>query len=237
MPNLLASFKASVKRRAPWLVPPYSYVVWRFVIRPRWRRLGMDVFSEHYRRNGWGKVESASGEGSSYEQTAAVRQALPAIVRDFEVRTLLDAPCGDFNWLRSVDLPVRYVGIDVVQALIDSNQRRFANDSRSFVRLDLTRDPLPAVDLVLCRDCLFHFSYADIHKALANIKRSGARLLLTTTNPSLAANRDIVTGEWRRLNLQAPPFSLPAPLMLVDERCPSPYAPDKHLALWRIADL
>jgi SAM-dependent methyltransferase len=237
MNRRLAVLKGVVKRRAGWLVPAYSYVIWRFVIRPRWRKLGMGVFAEHYRRNSWGNRESVSGDGSTLAETAAVRDALPDICRDYDVRTILDAPCGDFNWLRSVDLPVAYIGADIVAEIVAANQDRFATDRRSFVRLDLTTDPLPAADLVLCRDCLFHFSFAHIHQALANIRRSGARLLLTTTNPSLGANRDIVTGEWRPLNLQAPPFSLRPPLLLINERCPSPYAADKHLALWRVADI
>ena len=237
MPGLLASFKSTVRRRAPWLIPLYGYVVWTFIVRPRWRKLGMDVFTEHFRRNGWGNPESKSGDGSTLEQTAAVRGALPIVVRDFQLRTILDIPCGDFNWMRSVNLPVHYIGADVVAEIVARNRERFTTDARSFVRLDLTADTLPTVDLILCRDCLFHFSFADIARALSNIKRSGARFLLTTTNTELDRNRDIVTGEWRRLNLQAFPFLLPSPLMLIDEQCPEADARDKHLGLWRVADL
>jgi hypothetical protein len=46
---------------------------------------------------------------------------------------------------------------------------------------DLTRDPLPKVDLVLCRDCLVHLSFDDIYESLDNLRRSGSMLLLTTT--------------------------------------------------------
>jgi hypothetical protein len=237
MSKLTAAAKALVKRRAPWLVPGYSYIVWQFFIRPRWRKMGMAVFTEHFRTNGWGNLESVSGSGSTLAGTVAVRDALPAVLTQHDVRTMLDIPCGDFNWLNAVDLPVRYVGADVVSEIVAMNSARFSAGGRSFVQLDLTTDVLPRADLILCRDCLFHFSFSDIAHALANIKRSGARLLLTTTNTELERNRDIVTGEWRRLNLQAAPFSLPAPLMLIDERCTDPGASDKQLGLWRIADL
>lgn len=229
--------KEWIKKRVPMLVPIYSYVLWTFVIRPRWRRLGMGVFTEHFRNTGWGSTESVSGEGSTLEQTIAVRAALPDIVRDFDIRTMLDIPCGDFNWMKMVDLPLNYIGADIVDDVIASNQRRFANASRSFAKLDVTSDVLPAVDLILCRDCLVHFSLEHVSAALANMKASGARYLLTTTNTQLEHNKDIVTGEWRRLNLQIAPFSLPAPLRVIDEKCPNPASPDKHLALWRIADL
>ena len=231
------SIKKAVKHRAPWLVPIYSYFCWNFVIRPRWRKMGMAIFTEHYRRNGWGNGESVSGEGSTVEQTAVIRAALPNIVRDFQIQTMLDIPCGDFNWMKLLELPVQYTGADIVAEIVAENQRRFGNPARAFARLDLTADALPAADLILCRDCLFHLSYDHVSKALANIKRSGSGFLLTTTNTRLARNKNIVTGEWRRLNLRLPPFSLPAPLLLIDEKCPNPASPDKHIGLWRISDL
>lgn len=229
--------KKWIKRRVPWLVPIYSYLVWNFVIRPRWKKLGMGVFTEHFRNNGWGSAESVSGEGSTHEQTVVVRSLLPKIVQDFDIRTMLDIPCGDFHWMRLLDLPVIYIGADVVDEVVAANKDRYSSDSRSFAKLDVTKDQLPAVDLVLCRDCLFHFSFKHVAEALENIKASGARYLLVTTNTQLEQNKDIVTGEWRRLNLQIAPFSLPAPILLISEECPDPASSDKHLALWRIADL
>jgi len=197
----------------------------------------MAVFTEHYRNNGWGCEESRSGTGSTVLQTAVIRNALPQIVRDFRVQSILDIPCGDFNWMKLLDLPLTYTGADFVDEIAAENHRLYSNGTRSFHRLDLTADPLPPADLLLCRDCLPHFSFGNIFKALDNIRRSGSGLLLTSTYPRLERNRDIVTGEWRRLNLQIPPFSLPEPLLLLDEQCPDPASPDKSLALWRISDL
>ncbi len=231
----MQDIKAAVKRTAPFLVPIYSFFVWNLVIRPRWRRMGMAaVFAEHTRTNGWGSEESLSGTGSTLEQTAVIRQRLPELVRVYGVETILDIPCGDFNWMRHVDLLVRYIGADIVDDLIRQNREAYADDRRAFEVLDLTRDMLPRADLVLCRDCLFHLSFAHAAMALANIKASGSRLLLATTNPELQRNRDIVTGGWRRLNLRRPPFSLPEPVLLIDEQIPGH---DKHIGLWRIVDL
>jgi hypothetical protein len=134
--------------------------------------------------------------------------------------------------MQLVDLPVRYIGADIVDDLVAKNQSKFSDPRRYFIKVDLTVDPLPPADLVFCRDCLPHLSFDHISKALANIKCSGARLLLTTTNPMIERNRDIVTGEWRWLNLRIPPFCLPRPLMLVEED-----EPQKCLGLWKINDL
>jgi hypothetical protein len=233
----LHPIRDAVKRRAPWLTPIYRYMYLNFLRRLKWRKMGMTIFVEHYQENSWGCSESVSGEGSTLDQTVAIRVALPQVIKDFQIQTMLDIPCGDFNWMKLLDLPVHYIGADVVENIVVENQKRFGNHSRSFTKLDLTGDTLPKVDLIFCRDCLFHFSYNHIFSALSHIKRSCSRYLLTTTNTQLHQNKNIVTGEFRRLNLQISPFSLPAPLLIIDEKCPNPDKPDKCMGLWRICDL
>jgi hypothetical protein len=170
--------------------------------------------------------------GSTLLATEIVRDALPKLLAELHAGTILDIPCGDFNWMKLVDLNAKYIGADIVEDLIEVNRKLYSSESRSFVRLNLLTDPLPQADLILCRDCLFHLSFQHIEQALSNLKRSNAAYLLTTTNPSVKKNRNIATGEWRRLNLQAAPFSLPQPLRLIDEQVEG-----KFLGLWRISDL
>jgi len=97
--------------------------------------------------------------------------------------------------------------------------------------------PLPAADMLLCRDCLVHLSNAHIRRALANIRASDTTYLLTTTFTDRDRNQDIPTGSWRPINLLLPPYNFPEPLRLIDERCPDPTYADKHLGLWRVADI
>lgn len=62
---------------------------------------------------------------------------------------------------------------------------------------------------------------------------------MTTALVGPRGNEDIVTGSWRALNLERRPFSLPAPLHAIDERCHHTggiYA-DTRLGVWRIEDL
>lgn len=161
-------------------------------------------------------------------------------MRKLNTRTLLDAPCGDFNWIaEAADSVERYVGMDVVPDLIEHNLRRYLTDRRSFALADITRDDLPAVDVILCRDCLVHFSAQDVWTTLANFRRSGSRYLLTTTFIERDTNGSIRTGSWQPLNLQAAPFHFPIPLDLVDERCTHTGGiyRDKRLALWELASL
>ncbi len=199
-----------------------------------------DVFSDIYARNTWGNGESRSGGGSAMCATEAVRLGLPRLVRDYGIRSVLDAPCGDVNWMQGL-LPeiADYTGLDIVAPLVEQNRTRYGSPSVRFVLGDVARDPLPPADLILVRDCLVHVSTGAAIDALRNIARTQASYLLVTTFPDCAVNRDVLTGGWRPLNLQRAPFDLGAPLEWVHERAPGPDGAfaDKALGLWAIRDL
>jgi hypothetical protein len=199
-----------------------------------------EAFEYIHRTRHWAGGESVSGEGATEAQTGRLRQIVADVVRDLGVRTLLDVPCGDFGWMRTVDLGgARYIGGDIVPALIAERQARDADDRHAFVVLDVAGDPLPAADLILCRDVFVHFSFADIRRTIDNIRRSGIPRLLTTTFPDHAVNEDITTGDWRLLNLERAPFHFPPPERLLNEGCTEGggiYA-DKSLGLWDVARL
>lgn len=199
----------------------------------------VDTFQQIYDTQHWSPL-ALSGEGASDAQTATLREALPALFQRFEVRTLIDAPCGDFGWMRAIDLTgITYIGLDIVPSLIAQHQQRFTTPQRRFQITDLLIDDLPSGDLLLCRDCLVHLSFEAIGRVIANLKRSSITYLLTTTFPMRPANHDITTGDWRVLNLEQAPFSFPSPLYLLNENCTEGdgFFADKSLGLWRIADL
>jgi hypothetical protein len=105
--------------------------------------------------------------------------------------------------------------------------------------LNLIKDPLPKSDLIIVRDCLVHLSNKDVINAIKNIKSSGSKYLLTTTFTNLSLNSDILTGEWRPLNLLCAPFNLSNPLLVINENCTEgngEYS-DKSMALWEIESL
>lgn len=199
------------------------------------------AFGRMWRDNCWDDAESRSGTGSNLEQTAFLRDALPDLLRDLRVGYLLDIPCGDFHWMKEVHLPrgLVYLGGDIVEEIIRTDNDKYANNTISFRKLDILRDALPRVDLVLCRDCFVHFSFTDIFRAMCNLKRSGSTYLLVTHFSDDRQNSDIITGRWRPLNLTRPPFNFPPPLRVIDERCTEAEGRyrDKELALWRLEDL
>lgn len=190
------------------------------------------IFKGHYETNAWGSKESASGPGSTAEYTENIREALPKLRRELAIETLLDAPCGDFNWFRLIQWgePISYKGGDIVRPLVERNQTLYGAPTTEFFHLDIVAGALPVVDLWLCRDCLFHFSNHDIFLVMANFFRSDIRYLLTTTHSNWHENTDISTGAFRMLNLQLPPFSFGEPLKVIDDWIEG--FPVRHLALW-----
>jgi len=129
------------------------------------------IFRRIFDLNLWGNCDSASGEGSNLERTAAVRSALPALLARHGVRSMLDAPCGDFFWMKEVALDVdSYIGADIVPELIAHNIGDHSSQHRWFIVCDLVEDELPRADLVFCRDCLVHLSYAETRRALEQMK-------------------------------------------------------------------
>jgi hypothetical protein len=219
---------------------PWTYIWWQNHL---WRwllsRLGpSEVFGLIYAENLWGVEESRSGAGSTLSQTEAMRNTLPALLSQLEVKTLLDLPCGDFHWMSRIKLAgIDYIGADIVPALVASNASQYSGPGRAFIELDLVTSKLPMVDAVLCRDCLVHLPNEMVATALRNICSSGSTWLISTTFPSHLENPDITLGLWRPINLERPPFSLPPPQTLLHEGNPDPRYADKCLGVWRLSDL
>ncbi|MDP6252660.1 MAG: class I SAM-dependent methyltransferase [Verrucomicrobiota bacterium] len=195
-------------------------------------------FRHIYETNHWSEAESVSGPGSTLEETEPIRRELPALLGELGATSLLDLPCGDFHWMQHTDLAgIDYIGGDLVGELIERNQAQHAHEGINFRKLDLVRDTLPTVDAVLCRDCLVHLSFGDAQAALANVARSRVKWLLTTSFPGVERNDDIVTGQWRPLNLMLPPFNLPEPAKRIAENCTESEFAGKLLGVWPVADL
>jgi hypothetical protein len=219
---------------------PWSGLTRRLV--PRLRsssRAQQATFTAIFSANGWNDAESASGPGSTQARAAEFTADLAALLDAWSIRSIVDAPCGDFNWMQTVlaGRDLSYTGVDIVEALIASHVRTHATATRRFLCADMTRADLPAADLILCRDGLVHLSFADARAAVHNFRRSGARYLLTTTFVDRPRNLDMATGGWRVLNLQAAPFDFPPPLALADEHCTHSGGVyrDKRLGLWELA--
>jgi hypothetical protein len=198
-------------------------------------------FARIHDTNLWGAEASISGLGSELDATAVLRAELPGLLARLGATSLLDAPCGDAGWISQADLGVRYLGIDIVPDLIERlHARAGVGAIKGEYRLaDITADPLPRCDAILCRDALVHLSFANIAHAIANFRTSGATWLIATTFPEWQANIDCEDGDWRALNFEMSPFCWGAPVELLNENCMEAGGGwrDKSLGVWRIAQI
>lgn len=195
--------------------------------------------------------ETPNGPGCTIESTQQLRVWLPDMLERYGVKTMLDAACGDANWMRLVDLgDVDYLGWDSEAESVAICARRViegnwtGTSDPTFERVNLLTVPqVPKVDLILCRQFLQHLTNEHITAVLDKFKASGSRYLLTTHYP--AADNDFqydpACWSWfgymeRPLNLEWPPFSL-GPKIEAFAETPGPagvISQPHELALWQI---
>jgi hypothetical protein len=197
--------------------------------------MGMqDTFTRIWEEELWippGGWAPRSGCGSSLRYTENLRRELPKLVDDFAFKSLFDAPCGDFTWMQTVRFPEGFVyrGADIVEPMI--RHLRAQHPARTFLHFDITVDPFPDTDLLLCRDCLIHLSFSDIARTFANCLRGPIRSILTTSYAN-APNADIVTGDYRPLDLRSPPFAFDPPVATIEDWIEG--FPPRSMMLWEM---
>lgn len=173
-----------------------------------------EVFTSIAKANSWGSKESVSGPGSTLAATRSLRRVLPKVLYRFDILSLVDAPCGDMNWMSHLDYRFqKFIGVDIVPVIIDPLREMFLPEPNyHFQTGNIVTDILPRADAVLCRDCLVHLPNAAVLEALKRFRLAGFKFLIATTFTRRMENPDINFGEWRPINLQAEPFNLDEPI-------------------------
>ena len=198
------------------------------------------VFTSIWRNNYWGSNVSVSGPGSSLESTEEIRKYLPIMFKKFNINSVFDAPCGDLHWMHHIliDHHIKYLGGDIVREIVESNASKFSYADTDFVVFDITANSFPASDVWLCRAVFYHLSNLDILHALEQFVSSDIQYILTTNHVTNHdhVNKDILTGDWRLLDLRKPPFSFPikAEWEVFDYVQPHPVA---TLTMWKREDI
>ena len=196
-----------------------------------------NIFSRIYKTNFWGSPESRSGTGSEQRNTKVIKRELIKLFSRYKITTMLDIPCGDFNWMKEVYLQLdEYIGADIVPELVADNKRNYPDCD--FRVLDITKDELPSAELIFVRDLFVHFSLSDIKLTLGNICRGGFKYLLTTSFVNRGYNTEIQTGYWRPINLMMEPFNL-TPIYMINEDCKEGNGAykDKCLLLFKVDEV
>jgi len=231
--------KSFIKENLTFLKRPLKFIKSNYARQRISSKTTEDIFTNIYKTRGFGG-ESLSGPGSDLIQTRTIRQELPKLFKELKISSILDIPCGDFFWLKETNLDfLSYIGADIVDDIIFDNNKQYAKKNVSFIKLNILKDKLPKTDLIICRDLFVHFSFKDISAAINNIISTNSKYILNTSFASLKKNKDILTGEWRPLNLLLPPFLFPNPIQIINENCQEAGGKfsDKSLLLWEISSL
>ncbi len=192
-----------------------------------------EIFDRIYEKNLWQSSETVSGKGSELIFAQNLLLHLPVVLKKYNVKTVVDAPCGDYNWILHLDYRFeKYTGIDIVQKLIEKN-KKYENERVKFFAGDILAYNIPSSDLIFCRDCFIHLTFKQIFKALENFKKSGAGFIMLTSYDN-CRNEDVLAGQFRKINLLLPPFNFPAPKDIIQEL---PSEEGKYFCLWKLEDL
>lgn len=188
-----------------------------------------EIFEDIIKNNRWKK--HPCGPGSTLNYTENLRLNLGNFLEKYNIKSMIDAPCGDYSWMNTTSLPSiqKYIGADIVEFLVSANQEKYP--SVEFSVLDLTCDTIPEVDLLFCRDCLLHLSFSDIDKVFKNISQSNIKYVLTSNWFADAENnRDIQTGAARYVNFLESPFNFAQPIDSITDFVSG--FPHREMLLW-----
>jgi len=168
-----------------------------------------DTFTHIYDNYVWNSKESVSG--SIYEYHIPLIKHITKFIKDNNIKSILDVCCGDFNWMKDVDLSnITYLGVDVVDDLIKVNNEIYSSDSISFKVSDATNESFDKYDLVICKDCLYHLPYKESKQIINNIIKSNSKHLMSSTFYK-HGNVNIQIGRFYFINLEKYPFNFPQP--------------------------
>lgn len=169
-----------------------------------------NAFDAIYASESWG---NGSGPGSHPTWTIEYRAFLEKFIRMNDVRSIVDVGCGDWQFSRFLNLDgIAYHGFDVVERLVEQNNRRYGSESVRFEVMPDDPAALPSADLFLMKDVLQHLPDADIFRFRDTVFGRYRFALLTNSYEKADAYRNVDLsrpGEFRCLDLAAAPYHLP----------------------------
>lgn len=178
------------------------------------------VMSEIYEKKRWGGRQKDFYSGSGSHSRKVVQpyiKTISSFLKDYENGLIVcDLGCGDFNVGKNlVPYSKRYIGIDIVDDLIERNKKLFVSEKLEFHCLNIVTDNLPKGDCILVRQVFQHLSNEEIKKVVEKIEKF-KHIIITEHIPKgeFVANAEKSTGAGIRLSnnsgvvLTEPPFNM-----------------------------
>ena len=194
-----------------------------------------EIFTDIYHKNAWGGEPGQfySGTGTHNPNTAIYVENVVRLIKERDIKSILDIGCGDFTIMQRVTAAaptVQYLGVDLVSSMIENHRQKFQNDRVQFSVLNAVSDPLPPADLVTIRQVLQHLSNAHIQVILQKLAHHKYVLITehVPIGPDVIPNLDKIPGSHIRTRVNSgvfidqPPFSLSNVKVLFEYRHDDP---------------
>ena len=210
-------------------------------------KLREKVFNAIYKSKHWVQPNinlkkeqfSVSGHGSylGTKQTENLISNLNNFINQFQIKSIIDVPCGDFLWMNKVisqNNNIKYLGLDIVSDLISENITNYKNTNINFKALDIFEEVKifeDNIDLFFTRDFFIHCENNDIIKLIKKLKKSNFKYFACESY-KIKKNTEVQTGKHRKVNLLIEPYNLPNPVFEFQD-----HEQDKFICFFEIRKL
>ena len=173
-----------------------------------------DVFTNIYVNKIWGANQAGEGHsgcGSTLSATESYRYFLQNFFKAFDIHSVVDFGCGDWEFSRELDWDgIDYLGLDVVKHVIKHDQEQFSTEHIRFVHVDGLTAELPQADLLICKDVLQHLTNGDVKLFLKQLPSFKYCLITNDVDPQTQTtkNSNSPRGGYRWLDLTQPPYNV-----------------------------
>jgi len=167
-----------------------------------------DIFSEIYKKNFWGRKKNNvfySGPGS--HDFSIVDQYVFFLKEYFsnkKINTIVDLGCGDYNIGKQIfSIGKKYIGCDIVEELINYNNKNYGSDNITFKNINIIIDNLPDGDVCIIRQVFQHLSNNQIATVLKKLYKY--RYIVITEHLPLQEfepNLDKLCGPYTRCDME-----------------------------------
>lgn len=190
----------------------------------------LQEFNYIYEEKVWGQ-ESVSGNKVKPEVDSKVVEIINQVIHKYNIKTILDLGCGDWSIMSNVNLDNvdLYVGVDIVEDLINKNHDLFGSDKIQFKYQNAQLSFDGQFDLVICRDLITHYPNISAEKIINNTFESDFKYILMTTWEEGDNSEEFTRySNVRKLNFYSDPFNMPEPI----EKFYEDESQLKQLSLW-----
>lgn len=174
-----------------------------------------EAFEAVYGSGRWGLADDrrgTSGPGSTMQATLHYRQFLQEFLKSANIKSVVDAGCGDWEFSQSIDWNgIDYKGYDIVPAVIEADKKKYQKPNVQFFVGNVVDDDLPPADLLICKHVLQHIPNADGKKFLAvQVPKYRHSIIVNSVDMVTLSseNADIKPGDYRPLDITKPPFDM-----------------------------